>query len=395
MFSFAIELSNQKKKDGTHAIQLRITKDRKHKRVSIGKSVLKEQYSGVKGDWVKGNSDINEELLSLLEGASRFVDARRKKMKVVAVDHVVSWVKNKEEIDFLNFAEEEVRVYQKEDQYRTFLRYQNVVAKLKDYRYDESLYFRDLTVKFIKSYRLYLESIGNSEKTIFNDLACIRVLLNKAVEKEVISAYDNPFVALKIKAPKAKKANHFEKEELLIFEKAIPNNEKEKLAKDTFLFALYMGGLRFSDIVTLKWKSILNNQLTLDGKGVLNVHEKANKVLKAYRKKTWSTNDYVFPFILDGKEPESDEKLKRLISSKNALMNKALKEFVESTSIQKPISFYTARHTFAFLASMASKDLKSLSVVLGHTNEGQTKMYLETIKKTSEDELLKDTFYDG
>lgn len=394
MFTFSIELASQKRKDSTHAILLRITHDRKHKRVSTGFFVTKDEYKGVKGDWVNGDSDLNQSLLKLLEEVTIFVDDRRKTLKKVTSEHIAKWVKDQGEVDFLQFAQKEVNEYQKNDQYRTFLRYQNVIDKLKEYRYDDPLYFSDISVRFIKSYRFYLESLGNSDKTIFNDIACLRVLVNKAVEQDVISVYDNPFIQLKIKSPKAKKANFFTKEDLLEFEKVTPSNNVDQLAKNVFLFAVYMGGLRFGDVVAMKWKSILNNQLTLNVGGVLNIHDKANEILRQYKSKTWSGNDYVFPFIPTGKEPGSDEELKKIISSKNATINKALKGLLNRTTITKSISFYTARHTFAYLASNSSKDLKSLSVVLGHTNEGQTKLYLETIKQSDEDALLQNTFYD-
>ena len=163
-----------------------------------------------------------------------------------------------------------------------------------------------------------------------------------------------------------------------------------------------MGGLKFSEVASLKWRTVLNGKLVLEShrKGMplgglvsLKLHEKAHEIIHKYQQKTWSPEDYIFPLLSTNKDLSSDEKLKKQISSKNSSINKLLKTVLTQLEVDKNITFFTARHTFAFLASQVTEDVGALSVVLGHSDVGKTELYLKQINNTQEDDLLLNTFY--
>lgn len=403
MYSFAIELSSQKKKDNTQALLLRITRDRKHKRVVTGYSVLKEQFSHTSsiGSWVHNHPEaqvINSALKQVLNEVEQLVEEKRKTLKTITLAALSLWVKNKDEESFLQFAKQEVSKYKDKESYRTYMRYAGALNKLTDYRSEEELFFHQLTPRFFKSYRLYLQGLGNSEATIYADISCIRVLVNKAIKKGYIPIQDDPFLKLNFKAPQKASIVHLSQKEVAQLEAS--NSKltiKEQLAIDCFLFAMYMGGLKFSELALLKWNSVTSGRLVVvhqSGKQVsLKLHEKAAVIIKKYQQKSWSQDDYIFPLLSSTSDLSSDEKLKKQISSKNSLLNKSLKSVFTAFDLNTALTFFSAKHTFAYLASQKTEDLKALSVVLGHSNTGQTQLYLKQIKNTQEDDLLLDVFY--
>ena len=128
MYSFAIELSSQIKKDNTQSLLLRITRDRKHKRVVTGYAVDKSQFTHTSnvGHWIQNHPEsveINRSLLQLIEDIVQVVEEKRKTLKTITLDTLALWVKNKKEESFLQFAEREVQKYKEKESYRTYVRY--------------------------------------------------------------------------------------------------------------------------------------------------------------------------------------------------------------------------------------------------------------------------------
>ena len=275
----------------------------------------------------------------------------------------------------------------------------SAIKKLREYCDEEELFFHELTPRFFKSYRIYLQGLDNSEATIYADISCIRVMVNKAIKTGYIQVQDDPFLKLNFSVPHKASVVYLSTEEIEKFENQVENlSAKEALAIDCFLFAMYMGGLKFSDIAVLKWGSVASGRLVIqrqknDNTITLKLHEKASEIIKKYQLRSWSQDDFIFPLLNSEKELSTDEKLKKQISSKNSIINKSLKAIVAKLDIGKDITFFSAKHSFAYMASQKSADLKALSVVLGHSDTGQTKLYLKQINNTQEDDLLRDVFY--
>ncbi len=403
MYSFAIELSSQIKKDNTQSLLLRITRDRKHKRVGTGYAVNKSQFTHTSnvGHWIQNHPEsvqINRSLLQLIEDIEQVVEEKRKTLKTITLDTLARWIKNKEEESFFKFSEKEVEKYKEKDSYRTYVRYASAIKKLREYRDEDELFFHELTPRFFKSYRIYLQGLGNSEATIYADISCIRVMVNKAIKVGYIPIQNDPFLMLNFTAPHKASVVYLSTEEVGILENQVERlSTKEALAMNCFLFAMYMGGLKFSDLAVLKWGAVASGRLLIQRHNHKNVtlklHEKASEIIKKYQQQSWSQDDFIFPLLSSKKELSTDEKLKKQISSKNSIINKTLKAIVAKLDIRKNITFFSAKHTFAHIASQKSTDIRALSVVLGHSGTEQTKLYLKQINHTQEDDLLRDVFY--
>lgn len=85
---------------------------------------------------------------------------------------------------------------------------------------------------------------------------------------------------------------------------------------------------------------------------------------------------YVFPLLKN--ESLNPKQLHSQISSKNALVNKALKDISKSLGFPH-ISFHSARHSFAVNQYMATKDVYALSRALKHKSLDVTIVYLQSL----------------
>ena len=85
---------------------------------------------------------------------------------------------------------------------------------------------------------------------------------------------------------------------------------------------------------------------------------------------------YVFPLLKN--ETLNPKQLHSQISSKNTLVNKALKDVSKSLGFPH-ISFNSARHSFAVNQYMATKDIYALSRALKHKSLDVTIIYLQSL----------------
>lgn len=232
---------------------------------------------------------------------------------------------------------------------------------------------------FLENFKIYLltskiSSRGgklsqNSALSYFNK---VKTALKEAYQNKMI--VENP--VNRVKGIKEKETNR----QYLTLE------EVQKLAKtqcyypvlkDAFLFSA-LTGLRFSDIKSLKWKSISYDsengymlkftQQKTKGAEHLPISEQAVKIL--------------------GERKGDDENVfENLIYS--AYNNKVLRKWIEDSGVDKYITFHCARHTFATLQLTMNTDIYTVSKLLGHRHLKTTEIYAKVIDKKKIDAVAK------
>lgn len=146
----------------------------------------------------------------------------------------------------------------------------------------------------------------------------------------------------------------------------------DALVTDAFLFSC-LTGLRYSDIQKLRWNEIKE----IDGKHQIVFTQKKTKgleylplsiqALKIIEKH--KGNEYVFDGI-----------------SYTYRINHILKLWIAKAGIDKPITFHSARHTFATMLLTKGTDIYTVSKLLGHTDITTTLVYakiVDTVKETA------------
>lgn len=68
-------------------------------------------------------------------------------------------------------------------------------------------------------------------------------------------------------------------------------------------------------------------------------------------------------------------------------VNKDIRYWVQRAKIDKHITFYCGRHTFACLLLMAGANLKTVADAMGHTSTKSTLKYLNYVQKLQDDAI--------
>ncbi len=134
------------------------------------------------------------------------------------------------------------------------------------------------------------------------------------------------------------------------------------MVKRAFLFACHTG-LGMAELRMLKWSNIDNGRLiTNREKTTISINIKLSE--SALR--------------MIGEKGKPDEPIFNLNISDQAI-SKNLKNWVKSAEIEKNISFYCGRHTYAVLLLMNGNNLKTLADAMGQTSTRHTLKYLNHV----------------
>jgi integrase len=266
----------------------------------------------------------------------------------------------------------------------TIRRTEDIIEHLKKYSGRDTLSFDIVNNKnFLEGFIMYLNRhktkgcgcmvwskprplTENSKFTYFHVLDSA---LNSAVREGIIPNNESVRIdrSLKPKRTKVEKC-YLTQEEL---QKMINTHYgKNNTARTLFLFGCATG-LRFSDIVSLKWSDLIETngriyfskkQIKTDNLVSAPLSAMATRLLPKRRE---GDNGFVF------------KKTPTLNSA-----NTFLKRWAERAGINKNISFHVSRHSFATLAINSGADLYVVSKLLGHTNIQTTQVYAKIVDES-------------
>ncbi len=157
-------------------------------------------------------------------------------------------------------------------------------------------------------------------------------------------------------------------DEITILKETRCGNDEVKRA---FLFACYTG-LGYAEFKILCWKNIVNQKLIIDrAKTNSEINIKlSNSAIQLLGKRS---KGLIFDLKKNGK----------FIS--DTAINKNLRNWVKKAKIEKDITFYCGRHTFAVRLLMNRANLKTVSDALGHKTSAHTIKYLNHVNSIKDE----------
>ncbi|WP_395078113.1 site-specific integrase [Flavobacterium sp.] len=267
----------------------------------------------------------------------------------------------------------------------------NQTATLKRLRqFKKEIDFKDITFEFLHDFNRFCEKQtlsfdGKSDKklqhnTIYKYFANIKIFVNLAINKNLMSYENYPFRKFKISLQPVEKT-FLTPQEIILFEcvELTAENKKYQYVKDLFLFATYTG-LRYSDVISLQKTDFE----TIDG----------NKYLVKKMEKTGDTVRVPIFEIFKGKPIEIINKYFTFKSIfcfehlSNQHINNYLKEICMLAGITKKVTFHTARHTTATYLLYKGVSITTVQKILGHRNLATTQIYGHIMDSTITKELL-------
>lgn len=393
MASIKIILRDKATKEGVFPVVMRIIKNRKSKLISLGLDCLRK-------DWDEENNQFKKTHPNQLQRNRLLLKHKDRALKIID-DFLM------DEVDFT--------LYQFEEKFRgvepnkmTVLEFWNEVISdliksgkagnakalnetkksLFSFHKKNNLMFKEITPAFLEKYEVYLRENNNTDGGVAFKMRELRSLYNKAIKKNAIDVKYYPFKIYKIsklKVGNIKKALTRDEVRLIEnFDEKKHSNLAE--AKRIFLFSYYCRGMNYFDIMMLKWSNVSGDRISYirsktKGKFSISVLEPVKEILNYY-KNTLSTTDFVFPILLS--ENLSATQIQNRKHKKLKKFNSDLKKIAEIVGIDKPLSSYVARHSYATNLKQIGVSTDIVSQSMGHKNVAITTAYL----KDFEDDVI-------
>ena len=149
-----------------------------------------------------------------------------------------------------------------------------------------------------------------------------------------------------------------------------------KLSRDLFLFSCYTG-LRFGDVVSLKFKHLNNGRIEkkMEKTGnLVTIPIRPEAKILMDKHKTASMQEFVFPY------------------RSNVSINRDLKYIAKEANIDKRVSHHTGRHSFGSILGMAGVQPFYIMKLMGHTDVRMTSRYVGTNDDILDNEINKVAF---
>jgi integrase/recombinase XerD len=379
---------------GTAPLYLRITKDRKSKFISLKLRVKPSEWkdgrvtkahpnSARYNAYIKQKEAEAENIAIELETKSKTINSYKIKEKLIG----------KATSNFFEYADKYVNNLEKHGTVSTYKRAKSIIGKLKIYMDSRPLFFDDITVGFLKDLEQYLATeLNNRTNTIHTNIKLIRKLINDAINEGIIDQENNPFLRYKIKSEKTER-NYLTEEELKRIEEIeLQPSTNIYHHRNAYIFACYVGGIRISDLLQLKWRDFdgekLNIKIQKTGSILsIKIPEKGLEILNIYAKGLLSksiedqSGNYIFPILKLDSGNITPKILHNAISSATAYINKDLKLIAQQAKIKKSISFHTSRHTWATRALRKGMRIEYVSKLMGHAAIKETQIYAKIVNE--------------
>jgi integrase/recombinase XerD len=370
--------------NGKHAVYLRILKDRKQKKISLGLYCKKVHF--VNESFTKNHPSYqleNEMLLKLKARGLEIIRSFQLKQTDFNLDEFEEefrTTKKDNEVSVVEFFNEMIDEQMRSGKIGNANAYKDTIDSIIKFK-DKKLRFKDITSTFLVKYDVFLRENGNKNGGIAFKMRELRAVFNKARQRMVIPKEPYPFEVYKI----SKLKSDISKRALSIDEfKKFRDVDLTKYptlleAYHYFMFSIYTRGMNFQDMMHLKWSDIQNNRIhytrsKTKGKFNLEIIGKTQAILDYYKAQNRPTN-YVFPILL-----KKNLTAKQIDNRKHKVLsryNLKLKEIAKLVGVDTKLSSYVARHSFATILKMSGTPIEKISEMMGHADVSITMSYLK------------------
>lgn len=256
---------------------------------------------------------------------------------------------------------------------RTCETYRAALGKFKAFRMDEDISPTEITSEVMEGFQAFLRQQNLAMNSISFYMRIVRAVYNRTVEQGM-TINRQPFRHVYTGHAKTnKRALNIDEMRRLRHVKL--SNEKERFARDLFLFSFYTRGMAFVDMAYLQKQDLHGNTL------VYKRHKTGQRLsirwepaMQRIVNRYVSDNKYMLPIIHTADSTERNQY--RNIQN---CVNRLLKTVAAKANVTQNLSMYWSRHSWATIAREHKLPVSVISHGLGHSNERTTEIYLKSI----------------
>lgn len=267
------------------------------------------------------------------------------------------------------------------------------------FKREKTLQFKEITVEKLKEFERYMQDKGIKPTTYRRYIDSLKNTFVMAQNENVIPLSINPFGREKYTAPRAitiKRALKLaEIEKIYNYEPELFSHEDE--AKDYWLLSYLCNGINMADLFNLKYQDIGTEFISFIRKktertsGIrkhitIPITEDIRRIIKKRGNLDKSPENFVFPVLTKGLTT-FQERYK--VAWRVTKTNSHMKKIGEKLGIEKHITTYTARHSFATILKRSGVSTEFISESLGHKDLKITETYLDSFENEQKIEVAK------
>ncbi len=399
MVSIKMVLRKKQLKDGKYPVCLRITKNRRTK-------YFKTIYNAAEKEWDDRIGAFNRNHSNYIQNNRLLLKFKDRALKII------SELELENDVFSLDDFERRFRYESNPVQQNVFTFWQEIMDEmiiagrtgnarvnheafnsLKRFHRNSNLYFEKIAPAFLNKYESHMRSRGGTDGGIGVRMRAIRALFNRAIERNLVKEKYYPFKAYKISKLKGKglKKAITLAQVLKIVNVDLSESPHLINSKNYFVFSFYTRGMNFADMMKLEWQDIDEDRIyytrsKTKGNFIVKILPPVKNILNYYQNNSRGTK-YVFPILLhDVLTPTQMENRKKKTLGR---YNRDLKEIAKLCDIDKPLSSYVARHSFANCLKQKGVSTDIISESLGHQNIAITQAYLKELDHSVIDQAME------
>lgn len=367
---------------GLYPLKIRITYKRERNYFKTGYSMSVDQwksYNAGRGEVLKIRRSIQAQLDTIREHVVEMNEADNFSFELLNT----KLGRGKKNDVFAAF-EGRIRELKHADRLGNAVVYDCALNSIKSYSGTTELHFSKITKSWLESYEAAMTKKGNSTTTRSMYLRCLRAVLNNAgAAASFAKGTDrnknkNKFQIKKGGGRKMALSRH-EINVTLMKHPVLAGSVTEKM-RDLFYFSYLASGINVSDMVSLEWGNIKNNEIHFVRHKTARTNSEERSIILPISPAMQTIIDrhgdtesnYIFGYI---NERMTAEQARVVIKNVIRLINKHLKILSKATGLPH-ISSYSARHSYASTMSKAKVPIEFISAQLGHSKITTTQNYL-------------------
>jgi integrase len=382
------------KKGGKCSVKIRVTFNRKRKYFSTGIDLDPLEFEQVMNG--KRRTPEQKETHLKLNHLYNKAETVIKNLPVFTFDSFEeSFLEQRNTQNSVSFAfDKYIQQLKAEKRIGTAVSYECAKNSINDFKKD--LTFADVTPGLLKKYENWMLENEKSVSTVGIYLRSFRAVYNlQNIDRSLYPFGDGKNKYSIPTSRNIKKALTVEEIAKIYHHETTPGTTAE-MAKDYWLFLYLCNGMNVKDFCLLKWGNIDSDMLTYTRAKTQRSRKESKAISVALKPETWeiikkwgqpsiSKEAFIFPHLKNGMTAEKERATYQQLTK---IINKYMKQICKDLNINKEVTTYFARHSFATVLKRSGAKIEMISELLGHSSVDVTESYLDSFEK---EQIQKET----
>jgi len=276
---------------------------------------------------------------------------------------------------FFTFVKHQISKLKNAGRAKTASAYETAQRSFSRFRHGEDIWINKIDSSLMQQYEMYLKSNGVSLNSISCYMRVLRTIYNKAVQKGLVASR-NPFKKVYTGIDKTAKRAVNEEVIAALVKLDLSGFPHLQFARDLFMFSFYTRGMSFVDMANLRQGNLKNGYILYARSKTkqtltIKIEKCIDNIINCYHHAT--VGDFVLP-IYTAQNLDYNSHLRTY--------NKRLKRLSEMLGLEKTLSSYVSRHSWATIALRKGISVQVISEGMGHEDEKTTRIYLASLDQS-------------